>query len=72
MKTSDVISLTAFASFGIWMLLAPRSVIRFYAWFPTGTMRKAPMPRTLTIRIIGLAWSILVVSASLWQIAHRI
>ena len=52
MKTSDVIGIAAVSAYGVWFLIAPRSAIRFYAWFYSHHERKPPKP--FVIRIAGL------------------
>jgi hypothetical protein len=57
----NVVALVPFWLFGLWWLLLPQTVIRFYAWFhglhgiPRDVMLKR-MGRPLTIRMIGAAW----------------
>jgi hypothetical protein len=48
-----------FSSFGLWWLIAPVSVIRFYNWFHGGLSRQ---PKTMGVRIAGLGWIILVLT----------
>lgn len=67
MKTSDVVAIIAFASFGAWWLIVPRSVNRFYSWLHKRYRPKKP----LEIRIVGLLWIILVIGLGIWQIHNR-
>ena len=59
MTSSDTFGLALFCGFGLWWIVAPRSVATFYSWFTRG---KAKMPRPIAIRLIGAAWFILVVA----------
>ncbi len=63
-RLSDYVGIVAFSSFGLWWMTFPASVVRFYAWFHRGTIRS---PRsTLSIRVVGLLWVVLVVFVSFW------
>jgi hypothetical protein len=44
--------------FGLWLLIFPESVIRFYTWFHQGTVK---MPKAGAIRIVGATWLALAV-----------
>jgi len=59
MTTSDVLAMGLFGGFGLWWVVAPRSVAAFYTWFSRG---KAKIPRPRAIRVIGAAWTALVVA----------
>jgi hypothetical protein len=54
MKQSDLIGFGLFVAFGLWWLLAPRSVIVFYSWLH----RMAPpfLPKPQVIRVLGFVW----------------
>ena len=54
---SDVILAIAFASFGLWWLLFPRSVLRFYGAFHRG---RVALPKPTGIRLAGGLWVALV------------
>ncbi len=54
---SDVIPAVAFASFGLWWLLFPRSVLRFYGAFQRG---QRALPKPAGIRLAGGLWVALV------------
>ena len=57
MKASDWVGTVTFAGFGVWLVLAPRSVIRFYSWFHGDRFRA---PTILGVRIVGGLWALLV------------
>ena len=59
MTSNDTFGLALFCGFGLWWIIAPKSVGTFYTWFTRG---KAKMPRPIVIRLIGAAWFILVVA----------
>ena len=61
MALTDIIATALFSSFGVWLLIAPVSVIRFYNWFIGGL---SVQPKPLGIRIVGLGWIILVITMS--------
>ena len=50
---SDVIGFVAFGGFGVWWLLYPSAVRRFYTWFHRGRARP---PSDRSIRVVGAAW----------------
>jgi succinate-acetate transporter protein len=52
----DMIGGIAFASFGLWWLLFPRSVLRFYGAFHRGQIE---LPKPLGVRLAGGLWLIL-------------
>jgi hypothetical protein len=49
-------------AFGVWWIVFPRSVIRFYTWFHRG---RVAMPRPIGVRLAGFLWVALIVLASL-------
>jgi len=57
MRASDWIGTVAFAAFGAWWLLVPRSVLRFYSWLHSG---RFGIPREWGVRIAGALWILLV------------
>ena len=57
MNNSDVFGLTLFLGFGLWWILLPNGVIKFYTWFHKGEVE---LPQPIVIRIIGLLWFLLV------------
>jgi hypothetical protein len=65
--TSDAIGFLLFSSWGLWWLVAPESVIRFYAWFHQfqvshhRKLRPFAAPKPIGIRIAGLLWLALIV-----------
>ena len=61
MKPADVIGFAAVVSIGLWLLVFPESVIRFYAWFHHG---RTALPRPRGVRIGGAIW--LVLAAFVW------
>jgi hypothetical protein len=48
-----MLGIALFGGFGLWLVVAPRSVAAFYNWFHRG---KVKMPRPGVIRVIGAAW----------------
>jgi hypothetical protein len=58
MNISDSLGFGVFFAWGVWWLLFPRSVLRFYDWFHHGTIR---LPTPNVIRILGLVWCALMV-----------
>jgi len=64
MNLSDYIALILFAGFGLWWLLFPNSVIRFYTWFHRG---RISIPRNLMIiRVAGGLWIALVLVVTIF------
>jgi hypothetical protein len=53
LKLSDWIALAVFGGFGIWWVIAPSSVIRFYEWFHRGAL---PGAKPKQVRLAGLFW----------------
>jgi len=49
----DVLALSAFAAFGLWWIIFPRSVMTFYSAFHR---RKVTVGTENGIRIAGLLW----------------
>jgi hypothetical protein len=58
MMQSDKLGLAMAVSFGLWWLIAPSSVLRFYNWFHRGRVQ---MPKTSAIRFMGLIWVVLII-----------
>jgi hypothetical protein len=63
MKTSEIIGCFLCSSFGLWWVVAPQSVIRFYLWFHRNKI--IPMPTPMVIRILGFLWVVPVVGVTL-------
>jgi len=57
MSAADIAGPALFASFGLWWVILPQSVIRFYARLHAGRVR---LPSAFTIRCIGIGWIILI------------
>jgi hypothetical protein len=51
-KSSDYAGIAMFGGFGLWWVLFPKSVIRFYTWFHRGRISLAGT-REWMIRLIG-------------------
>jgi len=66
MNRGDYIGLAVFGSFGLWWLLFPNSVIRFYTWFHGG---RVSLPRQVAIRVLGGLWIALVLAITMF--AHK-
>jgi hypothetical protein len=62
--TGEIVRALAFASWGIWWAVAPQSVIRLHVFMRTDP--ESPSPNPLTIRIVGLAWILLIVGMVVW------
>jgi len=67
MRTSDVIGFVVCGLFGIWWVVFPKTVIRFYEWFSRG---RARMGRPAQVRVAGLVWLALMLFV-LWQSHDR-
>lgn len=61
---NDVLGLLLFVGFGVWWLLFPKSVIKFYGWFHRS---KVKLPTAAIIRILGIIWIVLVIT--IWQLS---
>ena len=57
MKLSDYIGFGIFLGWGLWWVVFPNSVIRFYTWFHPGGVK---VPRALGVRLVGALWIVLV------------
>jgi hypothetical protein len=68
MTTGNIIGITASTFFGLWLLIAPRSVFRCYAWFHDNRDFESLDP--LLVRFGGLLWTILSLYVA-WKVAHR-
>ena len=53
----NILGLVLVAGFGLWWVVFPESVIRFYTWFHSG---KVQMPKPSGVRIAGALWLLLV------------
>jgi len=51
MKNDNVIGYLIFMGLGLWLVIIPESVIKFYSWFHKNQMK---LPSLKVIRIIGL------------------
>ena len=68
MNASDVAGVALFGGFGLWWVLLPDSVVRFYSWFHRGRVK---MPTALAIRFIGIGWLILFASIMFYSRLHH-
>ncbi len=57
MSAADIAEPALFASFGLWWVILPQSVIRLYDRFHGGRVR---LPSPFAIRCIGIGWIILI------------
>ena len=67
MTASDLAGSTIFVAFGLWWLILPDSVIRFYTWFHPGGPR---LPSAQGIRLAGALW-VALVAFVLWRTFTR-
>jgi succinate-acetate transporter protein len=58
-KPGDYLGFLAFASFGLWWVLFPKSVIAFYTWFGGGKTKISHVPE-FAVRVSGFVWVVLV------------
>ena len=68
MKISDYFGFCVFAGFGVWWLLFPNSVIRFYRWFHRGQVK---LPAPFGVRLAGALWIALMSAVMLMELAKR-
>jgi succinate-acetate transporter protein len=68
MTTGDFLGLALFGGFGLWWLVFPESVIRFYTWFHG---RRSRLPRPVAIRVMGAAWFVFVTAVVLLSARKR-
>jgi hypothetical protein len=57
-KLDDCIGFGVVFAFGLWWVLFPESVIRFYSWFHR---RRPPIPGTRGVRLAGAIWLVLLI-----------
>ena len=56
MSISDIVAIALFGGFGLWWILFPVAVIRFYRWFHRGRVK---LPSPAAVRFIGVGWLVL-------------
>jgi hypothetical protein len=64
---SDVFGLALFIAFGLWWLLLPGSVVRFYSWFHRG---KYVAHSFAAYRVMGALWILLLLVVA-WSALGR-
>jgi len=64
-KSSDYAGIAFFGGFGLWWVLFPKSVIRFYTWFHRGRISLAGTEEW-KIRLIGGLWVALVLATAIF------
>ena len=57
---SDIIMIIVTISFGMWFLIFPKSVIRFYTWFFHMCNYEFPAHEPIKIRMAGLIWIVFI------------
>ena len=62
-NVSDLLAAIVAVSFGLWWIVLPATVIRFYTWFHRGAVR---LPDTIGVRVAGALWLVLVLVV-LWR-----
>ena len=67
MNANDAIGSAVVLSFGLWWVVSPESVIRFYTWFHRG---RAALPGARRVRIAGTLW-LAIAGAVLWSVLGR-
>jgi hypothetical protein len=65
MKAQGYLGLAVIVGFGLWWVLSPNSVIRFYQWFHR---EQVSVPKPLMIRVVGVLWIVLVLGVTLYQV----
>jgi hypothetical protein len=68
-SASDIVAIAFFASFGLWWVILPQSVIRFYDRFHGGRVR---LPSPFAIRCMGVGWIILIGSLMFFMRGSRL
>jgi hypothetical protein len=61
MSTSDIVGLVLFGGFGLWLILAPNMVCRFYYLF---YRQRMTMPKPSAILFVGIGWLIFVAAVA--------
>lgn len=56
--------LAPFFLVGLWLVVLPQSVVRFYAWLHKGTLRPSALPSIWVVRLTGLIWLVGLVAAA--------
>ncbi len=59
MQTSDYFGFGTVFILGLWLIMFPGSVIRFYTWFHRG---KVKLPGEVGIRLAGAIWLVVVIA----------
>jgi hypothetical protein len=59
MKGSDYLGFGLALSFGLWWLLFPAAVLKFYTWLHRG---RAKLPQPSGVRIAGSIWVLVVLA----------
>ncbi len=65
MEREDYIGLAICVGFGLWWVLLPNSVIKFYTWFHGG---RVPLPKQFVIRPAGGLWIALVLAVTMFAL----
>ena len=55
MNTSGAFALSLFVSYGLWLVIAPRSVVDFYCWLHKNRAT-FPQPKVVAVRVVGICW----------------
>jgi hypothetical protein len=65
MKHDDYIGLVPYVGFGLWWVLFPNSVIKFYTWFGR---RRVSLPKQSAVRVLGVLWIALVLAVEIYAL----
>jgi hypothetical protein len=66
MAPGDILGSVGVLSFGLWWVIFPSSVIRFYTWFHRA---RVVLPKASAVRLAGILW-VLLVGVVLWFSFH--
>ncbi len=70
MKLTDAVGFGVALSFGLWWILLPKSVNRFYLWFHQKNPKFAHPSPLYGVRLAGLLWCGLV-AVVMWAVFAR-
>ena len=68
MKPGDYLGFGVAFGFGLWWLVFPKSVVRFYTRFHRGEVK---IPNTTGVRLVGALWIILMFIVMLTSFGKR-
>ena len=66
MQMVTALGFLPFIGFGLWLLFAPATFVRFNFWLHSGRIRANSFPSFRVIRVLGTVWLVALLLMAFW------